>query len=466
MGLSNTAKAKLVRYFDKRFIYSKHICTLYSNDFLRIPKSIAKLCINNIPDGIVIIENRAEILTLVRIATEEKFSIIPRGGSTTDTGASVPSNGGIIVDMTKLRGQFMINHVEQTITMNSGTVFSDIQNYLQLNGYSLYVYPSSLYSGTVGGWIANGGYGINSLKHGGIIDQITELEVVLPNGELKVYKEKNDFKMFIGANGVTGIITRVSLRIQVSFKYNYLVCSFDTQKDLMNGLKEISQLDCENIHFFNASYMTKYNQQYKKYLPESFIIIVSKAITYDEEWKTFQDEFNKLVRTVNAKIIDPKSVSFLWKKRYHMLSILKKYKNTVHSSFVFDVKHGLTFLERFAGYFDKNKLYEGYMISKNKCVIRLMSVNKTREHEKKAFLQIFKWARKSVKSEGHPLSTGLWFSDYYAKIYSIEKEKKLKQFKKEVDPSKICNKGKIWSSKGKILPIKISTLCKILSIFS
>ena len=229
MTLTRNAKAKLIRHFGEIFVEEPHRLKLYSQDFnSMITKELRKDKI--IPDGILGVRTEEELMKLYEVATEENIPLIIRGSSSGDVGGAVPSENGIVVDLKHLNTSPIVEPIEQKMITGASIDFKDIQSVAILNGFSLCCYPSNLYSATPGGWVAQGGYGLGSLRYGSALDQIIELEVILPNGEKKIFAEKDDFKLFFGSHGTLGVITNITLKLKFDTPLNHHGCTYDNYK--------------------------------------------------------------------------------------------------------------------------------------------------------------------------------------------------------------------------------------------
>ena len=76
------------------------------------------------------------------------------------------------------------NEFEAAVTVETGITWRDLLTFLERLGFTLPVYPSSATAATVGGFVASGGLGIGSTRHGDILKQVHGIEAVLPNGKL------------------------------------------------------------------------------------------------------------------------------------------------------------------------------------------------------------------------------------------------------------------------------------------
>lgn len=198
------------------------IMQIYRYDFLTIPKRLSRFIKN--PICVVQPKNDEEVMKILEISERFNIPIIPRGSGTTGYGGCVPLKESIVVDM-----KYMSNYSFQndSVVAESGAIWWEVEKSARKQGKSLRVYPSSATVSTVGGWIAQNGYGIGSLKYGSIGDNVEWLEVADFNGFKIVKGEK--LKYYIGAFGTTGIIIRACLRLRenTGIRCESFQCSFE-----------------------------------------------------------------------------------------------------------------------------------------------------------------------------------------------------------------------------------------------
>ncbi|MHA1115705.1 MAG: FAD-binding oxidoreductase [Candidatus Heimdallarchaeaceae archaeon] len=414
----------------------------------------------------MLVETVEDIKKAFEIANKTKIPLIPRAGATSGHGGTLVYKKGIIVDLTKLNRIIDIELMDQSVTVEPAVTFHDLEKALTMQSLALCSYPSSIYSGTIGGWIAQGGEGIGSLKYGSIIDLLLGLEVVLPNGSVKYYTEKEDFEMFVGAQGTTGIITKIKMKFRFDIPLKHIAFTFDNFTDMLKGLSRCREVEPFSVWFLNKHKVDYLNKTLGYILPSRHLVIVSKEISYDEEEKEFREKIYKIVREEKGQLISDYYIQGIWKARFKIFSILKEMDNYILGEVSIPLDYGAEYIENLPKKIDRKILIEGTMVSFSTVSIILNLVLKTDQSkikQYKKFLKVYKWILKAIKIGGFPSATGLWFGGYYHTIYGKEREEKLLKFKKEVDKNNICNPDKVWSPKVKQLPlISLKTAIKII----
>ena len=173
-----------------------------------------------LPTYIVRPENAEQIQEIVRLCNREKIPYLPYGGGSGIVGAALPTKGGIVIDLKRMNRLVSVDDVSLVATVQAGAVGQHFEEALNSLGYTCGHYPQSIRQSTVGGWVAHCGVGTYSTKYGKIDDLVVALKVVLPDGRLletrnvpKASTGPNLNQLFIGSEGVLGIVTEATVKI-------------------------------------------------------------------------------------------------------------------------------------------------------------------------------------------------------------------------------------------------------------
>ncbi|MFW9782055.1 MAG: FAD-binding oxidoreductase [Candidatus Heimdallarchaeota archaeon] len=204
--------------------------------------------IAGLPDFITWPENIQQVQAILNLANQEKIPIIPYGEGSGVVGGAIPIFGGIIIDMKKFNKIIQINDQNLTVTAESGINGMNLERFLNAKGYTSGHIPQSLYTSSLGGWIAHRAAGQFSTKYGKIEDIVLGMEVILPNGELLNFKTiarastgPQLDKLFIGGEGTLGIVTKATLkiwpypekRVLISYAFPTIEKSFDAVRETL-----------------------------------------------------------------------------------------------------------------------------------------------------------------------------------------------------------------------------------------
>jgi alkyldihydroxyacetonephosphate synthase len=123
----------------------------------------------------------------------------------------------------------------------------NLERYLNNKGYTAGHIPQSLYISSLGGWIAHRAAGQFSTKYGKIEDIILGMEIVLPQGEILLFKTiprastgPQFEKLFFGGEGTLGIVTKATLKIwPFPAKRTLISYVFPSIEDSFNAVRQI-----------------------------------------------------------------------------------------------------------------------------------------------------------------------------------------------------------------------------------
>ena len=186
---------------------------LYGHDVGALPSLVKPLIGNTIPDAVVQPQSENELVELVRWANQNKIALTPRAKATSGYGGVLPIKQGVEVDFYFLKSVLHLDRESQTVTVEPGITWEQLDRTLQSHGMTLRLYPSSYPSSTVGGWLAQGGAGFGSYQYGYFSQNVVSTRVVQPDGEIKIFKD-GELDMISEMEGITGFISQVTLRIQ------------------------------------------------------------------------------------------------------------------------------------------------------------------------------------------------------------------------------------------------------------
>lgn len=199
-------------------------------------------------DGVLRPADAKEISKILRLAVQYNIGVIPYGGGSGIVGGTIPYDGQIVIDTKRIR-HFSINPVNGTAVGGCGLSGAEFENLLNERGYTCGQYPQSFQSACMGGMVATRAVGTFSTKYGKMDDMVTSLEVVLPDGDiLSTHKapkrstgpELN--QLFLGSEGVYGIVTSVEMRIYpVAEKRIFKAYTFPQTEEGLSAIRQFIQ---------------------------------------------------------------------------------------------------------------------------------------------------------------------------------------------------------------------------------
>jgi glycolate oxidase len=174
-----------------------------------------------LPHAVAFPGSAAEICSIMELANQELFPVIPRGAGTGMTGGSLPVEGGLVLVMSRLNRILEIDTENQVATVEPGVITGQFQAAVKKEGLFYPPDPASRDFCTMGGNAAECSGGPSAVKYGVTRDYVLGLEVVLPDGSLmhtgvrtaKGVVGYDLTRLFIGSEGTLGIITKIVVRL-------------------------------------------------------------------------------------------------------------------------------------------------------------------------------------------------------------------------------------------------------------
>lgn len=138
------------------------------------------------PKAVVYPRNVTDVRKIAKFSWQlsergKKLPITMRGKGSDQGGGALGE--GLIMAMPAHMNR-LIDIDRDTVSVEPGMLYGDLQRTLQSHGRFLPPYPASIEFSTIGGAVANNACGEKSLKYGCTADYIQELEVVLSNGDV------------------------------------------------------------------------------------------------------------------------------------------------------------------------------------------------------------------------------------------------------------------------------------------
>lgn len=142
------------------------------------------------PVGVLVPDTVDDAIAAVALAREEKVTVLPRGGGTSQCGQTV--NTSLVVDCSKKLTRILDLDVPgRQVRVEPGIVLDDLNRQLKKHGLWFPVDVSTASRATIGGMTANNSCGGRSLRYGAMRDNVIAVEAAMATGERRWFGQVN-----------------------------------------------------------------------------------------------------------------------------------------------------------------------------------------------------------------------------------------------------------------------------------
>ncbi len=451
---------------------------IYSHDVAPIPKLIKPILGDATAAAVVQPATEGQLVELVHWANDNKVHLVPRAKATSGYGGVLPVKGGVCVSMNRMRQVLAVDRDTMTARVQPGVVWLDLERALGKEGLALRTYPSSAPSSTVGGWLAQGGVGYGCFEYGRFVDNVVAARVVLPNGEVRGFQGE-DLQLISEAEGITGFITEVTLRLREQRPETVRAYRFASSGELAAALNAIlaAQLPMWSVSFINPTTASLRNQlpprlehgepvaTQRPRLPEDGYIVLLAAPR--ERWSAAEEMLGKILAQHGAEALDQDLADHEWQKRFGLMHIKRLGPSLLPAEVVVPLERLGEMLAEAESAIRQPLSLEG-MVQRDpqdgaRGWVTLLGFI---PHDERtlafgvAYALSLTLVRIAKKYGGRPYATGLYFSSQAEAILGPERVQRLRAFKREVDgqgvmnPRKVIDSGLMGHLIGALLPIE------------
>ncbi len=172
------------------------------------------------PDLVVLPGSTAEVVEVVRLASEAGVPIVPRGAGTGLSGGARPIPGSIVVSLTRMRRILEIDLENGWVRVEPGVINLDVTRAVAGAGWYYAPDPSSQSICSIGGNVAENSGGAHCLKYGFTTHHVLAARVVLSDatvvdlgGPAADAPGYDLLAAVVGSEGMLGIATEATLRL-------------------------------------------------------------------------------------------------------------------------------------------------------------------------------------------------------------------------------------------------------------
>jgi len=429
---------------------------LYSADIGTMPPLIAPFVPAGIAGAVVRPMTEDEVVDLVLLAQSEHLSLVPRGASTSGYGGVLPRKDAVVVDLSGMSGIVSVDVDGMTVTVKPGTIWEQLARDLSLQDLDLRLYPSSAPSSTVAGWLAQGGAGFGSYEYGTFADNVVSARVVLPNGTVRRFAG-NELSLVADAEGITGIITEITLRVRALEAESHLLVAFNNAPDLASAIRD---LNAACVPLWSVTFLNPESIKLKRQLPHRHGHPYEEAAKHEDPelpdahllllaYPTSRAvDVEKAVQSAaeqrRGRVLDAEAAEHEWDLRFAPMRLKRIGPSIVPAEVVVPLDSLANVLDEIDDKVEQPFVIEG-MVMRGEKVVLLGFI----PHDERTFAFNLAFAlsltvlRIAKRYGGAAYSTGLYFRGEASNVLGKERVRELAAYKKQVDPSTVMNPGKV-----------------------
>jgi Fe-S oxidoreductase/FAD/FMN-containing dehydrogenase len=434
---------------------------IYSHDTGVLPGAFRMLAGPSLADGVAQPETEDQVVRIVRLAAAHCMPLVPRGKASSGYGGVVPTQGGLVLDLTRLKGIVWADPDDLTVTVRAGTVWKDLEESLAAYGLALRLYPTSAPGSTVGGWLAQGGAGIGSHAYGWFADNVLAARVVTGTGDIREVAGA-ELSAVSEAEGTTGVITEVTLAVRRTSELAQTAVAFADAREMTEALRKITdaQLPIWSISFLNPTMARLKNAGPPKThhghpepvgpsLPEDAYIVLFVYRTKDGQ--AVIDGLREIATALGGKRLPAVVARHEWDERFKPMRLKRLGPSIVPAEVVIPLASLPDVLDDFDRTIKTPLAIEGLSVY-GKEIVLLGFI----PHDERTVGYTFGYGfalsaiRAAERHGGRVYSVGRYFSSRAEALFGSKRLTALKQAKARCDPSGILNPGKLVFDTGPV----------------
>ncbi len=423
-----------------------------------LPPLIRDLMLKSLPDTLFQPKTEEHLLEIFAFARRNKVPLTVRGAGTWGYGGAVPTHGGILVDLS-LMDAIEVDPEARQLTVGPGARFLDIHRELERHGLTLLSMTSGK-GGTLAGWMATGGMGFGTFSHGPVRNQLVAIRVITPEGRTRDLKaDEPEMGYFLSTEGQMGIIVRATLRVgRAPSRWYPFALSFERASTAYAVAKQVSHHPLLRPHdvivyHVELTRVLKEQSDGKMSIGDKNVVLV--AFADDEQARRFKAYLNEQ----GIQPADEASANHLWEERFLPMSIKQLGPSLLATEVLLPLDQVAAYFERISEWGKRLGVTfypSSHLISQEQVLFLAMVAS---DHRKAIFyadlLLVPMMVRLAVQFyHGKPYGLGIWNTPFLSDLYPKEELKRLRKYKKEVDPAGILNPGKFFSVSGRLGPLQ------------
>jgi Fe-S oxidoreductase/FAD/FMN-containing dehydrogenase len=457
----NAKQRRFLGRFGDRVTFDRTECMLYGHDIAAMPSLVKPLVGDTTPEAVVQPESEAELVDLVGWAGSNRIPLTPRGKSSSGYGGAIPVKKGVVVDFYRMKKVVSLDGKTATVTVEPGITWEKLDQFLLKKDWTLRLYPTSYPSSTVGGWLAQGGAGIGSYQYGYFGDNVVTARAVLADGSVKEFSGP-DLDMVSEAEGVTGLITRVTLKVMRNEPMDTVSVACPDAHDLQNLMEQVvaSGLPVWSAMFINprmaemknrAPLMEHYGHpaEERVILPAAYIMTLSFP---SSEAKAIRAKLAEMIKPCQAEILSDRIAHHEWENRFKLMVVKRLGPSLVPAEVIVPLGRLGDVMAQIEDKVNQPVVKEGVIVRSGRdgkpevVILGFIPSDQRKFNYNFVFGLVLTIVKIAEKAGGRPYATGLYFPKRADSILGAERVRRIREFKGKTDPKGMLNPHKVIHS--------------------
>jgi len=177
---------------------------------------------SGLPLAVALPTSTAEVSALLRLATEHRIPVVPRGAGSGLSGGAAGVEGALTIAFAAMDRILAIDHADLVAVVQPGILNAAFKAAVAAEGLFYAPDPASYEICSIGGNIGTNAGGLCCVKYGQTRDSVLGLEVVLADGTIlrtggRNVKDVAGYALtalFVGSQGTLGLVTEATLRLR------------------------------------------------------------------------------------------------------------------------------------------------------------------------------------------------------------------------------------------------------------
>lgn len=261
-----------------------------------------------LPMVVVLPENEAQIVDILKICLRLSVQVVPRGAGTGLSGGAMPIADGVVLSTARLNKIVKLDPHARTAVVQPGVRNLAISEAAQVHGLYYAPDPSSQIACSIGGNVAENSGGVHCLKYGLTVHNVLRIRVVTIEGDIiELGNEALDasgldlLAVFIGSEGMLGVATEITVKlVPKPQQARVIMASFD---DVVKGGNAVANVIAAGIIPAGLEMMDKTSSRMVEPFVKAGYDIDAEAILLCESDGTaeeVEEEIQHMTEVLNA----------------------------------------------------------------------------------------------------------------------------------------------------------------------